>query len=363
MQDRGLKQKALKLSIANGWLPQLEVDVQPINALTPQAPLVTDLDVYSSVPDPFQGYRTVVFDCKTRAKESPVNRCLWMCGVLRRLKAEQGLCILRKDSIELDHRLMAARLGVILLAEDEFDLFATATSRRYGAQLGNVADIDLWEQMFSIPQRYVQLEPALRFIRSTYWMIDDAAEGCRKALATLRGIHPELDPARPEHVALYLEFCSIFARSLAIVSCGLFKAYLHPANANDLSDALLVMLYGGRDAYDHRNQLFKLARGQVADQDESALSLPEWDRFTQLVRQLLDSPMDVQRVPLMLRELGFCLLRQEKSFEFLQALCGESPQGAKFAMLITDYLCKAAKLPPEFGRIAEDAVLSQLQVK
>src|SRR4030095_208232 len=114
------------------------------------------------------------------------------------------------------------------------------------------------EQLFDIPSRFPKLEPALRFIRSTFWMADDSAEACRKSLACLKSLLPELDPSRSEHVALFLEFCALFARSLAIVVCQIFKAYLHPANHGDLSDALLVLLYGGREAYEHRNELYKL---------------------------------------------------------------------------------------------------------
>ena len=110
MKDRDQKQKSLKLSVANRWFPQLEVDIQPGRALAKNAPLVTDLDVFSSIPDNFKGFRTVVFDCKTKARESPVNRALWLAGVLERIKGDQGFCILKKDGIELDHRLMATRL-------------------------------------------------------------------------------------------------------------------------------------------------------------------------------------------------------------------------------------------------------------
>src|SRR5207237_205461 len=48
--DRAQKQKALKLSVAHRWFPQLEVDVHPESALAEVAQLVTDLDVLSFVP-------------------------------------------------------------------------------------------------------------------------------------------------------------------------------------------------------------------------------------------------------------------------------------------------------------------------
>lgn len=363
MNDRDQKQKALKLSVANRWFPQLEVDVQPGRALRERAPLVTDLDVFSSIPDQFKGFRSIVFDCKTKAKESPVNRALWLAGVLERLKADQGFCILKKEEIQLDHCLMATRLNVILLTEDEVDVYARLTCPRYDSPLGNVSDIAAWEQLFAIPSRFPKLEPALQFVRSTFWMVDDSAEACRKSLACLKCLRDEMDPSKPEHIAVFLELCAVFARSLAVVVCQLFKSYLLPDSSENLADALLVMLYGGRDAYEHRNELFKLVKGKGADQPPKDLSLPEWDRFLQLVRQCLDAPFELQHAPLILREAGFSALRGDAARVFGKTLCSESPQGARFAVLIPTYLGRAAKLPPEFAKAADDILLPLLTVK
>ena len=363
MKDREQKAKALKLSVANRWFPQLEVDVQPGKALSEKSPNVTDLDVLASVPDDFKGFRSVVFDCKTKARESPVNRALWLTGVLARIGGNHGFCILKKDSIELDHRLMATRLNVILLAEDEFELYAQSTCDSYAQPTGSVGEIDIWELLFETALRFPKLKHGVQFLRSTFWMTDDSAEACRKTLACLKTLRPELDPSKPQHVALFLDFCALFARALAVVVCNIFKAYLHPANHADLSDALLVMLYGGRDAYEHRNDLFKLLKAKAPEQLPPDLSLPEWERFLQLVRQCLDAPFQLQRSPLILREAGFACLCGDVGKAFAKRLCVESPQGGRFAILIATYMAKAAKLPPEFVKISDDILLPLLPIK
>lgn len=360
MNDRDQKQKALRYSVACRWLPQLEVDVSPEKSVAEKAPLVTDLDVFSSRPDQFQGFRTIVFDCKTKKKESPVNRCLWLCGVLDQMNADQGFCILRRSTIELDHRLMATRRRIILLDEAEFDLYASATSTTYSTVDANVACLESWEKLFSIPQQYQQLASAMKFTRSDYWMIEDAAEACRKTLSILKAIHPELDPRKAEHAAVFFEFCCLFSRSLAVVVSQLFKVYLQPAEPIRLSEPLLTMLYGGRDAYDHRNSLFRLVKEKSGTADVSDLALPEWDRFVQLVRQLLDAPSDAQHVPLILRELGFSAITEGTSLSFVATLCAECPQAGRFALMVPGYLCRAAGLPSEFARLADEMVLPHL---
>lgn len=260
---------------------------------------------------------------------------------------------------------MANRLRVILLAENEFDLFANTTTKNYGSDLGHTGDIDVWDQFFAIPTRFPKLLDGMKFIRSVYWMIDDAAEACRKTLANLRNLHAEFDPVRPEHVALFIDFCALFAHSLAIVVCKIFKAYLHPANQSDLSDALLIMLYGGREAYQNRNEMFKLVKkGNNPEQEPPDLSLPEWEKFLQLTRQLLDAPVEAQRAPLiLLREVAFASLRGDTELAFARNLCYESPQGARFALLIPNYLCRAAKLPVEFEKLTDKFLLPLQPIK
>jgi len=363
IKDREQKHRALRLSVANRWFPQLEVNVEPDRAIRERAGLVTDLDVLSSIPDEFRGFRTVIFDCKTSARESAVNRALWLRGVMDRMTADAGFCIVKKELIEIDHRLAATRLGVILLAEDEFDLYGKVTCPSYQGSLGYAADIDVWDQFFAIPSRFSKLRDALEFLRSGYWMITDAAEACRKALAMLRNVRAELDPSKPEHIALFFDFCALFARSLAIVTCHVFRAHLQPSTQAGLSEALLVMLYGGREAYEHRNDLFRLLKSKRLQADAPGLSLPEWERFLNLARQLLDAPVEAQQVPLILREVGFSALRSDTSFAFAGQLCTENRQAAKFAIFIPDYLCKAAKLPPEFAKAADDIIIPLQPVK
>ena len=363
IKDRDQKKKALRLSAASRWFPQPEVDVDPGRGVGRASLNVTDLDVLSSIPDEFMGFRAVVFDCKTRAKESPVNRALWLAGVLQRINGEQGICILKKEAIVLDHRLMANRLKIIILAEDEFDQYASATCPNYNTTMANVADVDAWDQFLSIPSRFPKLESGLRFARSAFWMAESSADACRKTIGSLRSLHPELDPIKSEHMTLFFDHCALFARALAIVVCHIFRAYLLPASRGDLSDALLMMLYGGREAYEHRNELYKRVMAKEPGTQVPDLALPEWDRFVQLVRQLLDAPLEVQRTPLILREVGFSVLRGDSAMSFAKEICAESPQGARFALLIPSYLGRAANLPPEFIKMADDYIIPLIPTK
>ncbi len=339
----------------------MEVDVHPPHAVGKRAVLMTDLDLLASIPDDFSGFRQVVIDCKTLSRESPVNRSLWLRGLLDRMNADYGVCILKKSSIEADHKLVATRLGVVLLAEDEFDIYASAMSPLYSSTTAHTANIDAWEHFFAIKDKYPALGSAIQFGRSSYWMQNEAGETCRKTVASLYEIRAELDPDKPEHLALVADIAALFGRTTALLAAYLFRAYLHPRNQHELEEAVKVLLYGGRDAYEYRNQLYRLLKEKAGTEAGSEdLALPEWGRFVQLLRQLLDAPTEASRAPLILREIGFARLLGSDNFSFAKTLCKESPQAGRFAVLILSYLQKAAKLPADFSTHLEKTLLSLL---
>ncbi|MCW5943856.1 MAG: hypothetical protein KIS66_16620 [Fimbriimonadaceae bacterium] len=353
---------ALTYAVGKGWLAQLEVDVDPGRAIGQSSVSVTDLDVLALAPDEFQGYRRVVFDCKTRAKESPVNRAIWLAGLLDRVRGDHGVCILKRSAIEPDHALLADRMRVTLLTERGFALYARVTNGSMDSSKSLAAQIALWEQYFSVSTSFPRLEHALRFLRSAFWMADEPAEACRKCIAVLRRVAPELDPVRPEHRLIFCEFCTLIAQSLASVVCRMFKVYLHPHSAGELAEALLMMLYGGKETYRYRLSVFKLLSERVSPSERPDLVLPEWERFVQLTRQFLDSPLEAQRTPMLLREVGFAQLVGGADLSFARSIAARDRQTPKFAMLVASYAAHAAALPKEFSDVVVSTVIPLVKV-
>lgn len=357
MKDRDQKAKALRYCVAKRWFPQLEVDVRPVRHVSDKVALVTDLDVLAFIPDEFRGFRAIVFDCKTGAKESAINRSMWLRGILDLMQAEIGVCIMKKSAIEADHKLVATELDIVLLAEDEFEIYAEATCPQFNGQFGATGEIDVWESLLEIRLKYPKLEPPLRYLRSEFWMQKDAAVACRHVIVKLHAVRGELNPAKEEHQYIVCDMAALFAHSLAKICSYLFKAYLHPKRQVDLDEAVKLLIYGGRDSYEHRNSLYKLLKQQEGSNDTiEELSLPEWQRLIKLIRQLLNAPLDVARAPLILREIGFSRLRSgDRSFAC--TLCQEAPQAASFAVLIVGYLFRAGKLPDDFRISVEAEIL------
>jgi hypothetical protein len=185
INDRSLKALSLRYVVAKGYFPQLEVIVAPDLSTgagnRKKGPALTDIDVLGLIPDDFVAFRKLLIDCKTLKNQSPISRAFWMRGVMDEMKAERGLCVLRGERIEPDHRISAARLGVMLLTEEEFDIYVKATSSNQllNAKEPHSTKMDLWEIFLGLTTKYPQLEKMVTFSTVDFWQFTSAADALR----------------------------------------------------------------------------------------------------------------------------------------------------------------------------------------
>jgi hypothetical protein len=359
INDRRLKQTALRYTVAKYWFPQIELLVQTSRSASRRAFDITDIDVFGAVPDEFSGYRTILFDCKSGGRESPITRAFWLKGLMEHLLASRGICILKEDKmIPLDHHETAANLNVSLMTISEFDIFAKATDGELPEGVSHLVDIDKWEAYFNLAQKYQNLQPAIEFSRSKFWLFSDPGDACRNVIALLRRLRGELDPSRKEHLVLFGDILSLFLYALAQVGHSLFKAYLQPASRNALDSVLLPYIYGGRENYAFMNQLNAAIPRRMSNAANTDLTLPEWDLFLHLTRSILDSPMQALYAPLLAREVAWSFFENNGSLAFAQTIAHQKRHTGKFCLQATRYVVSAAKLPPEFGQYFQDVFLN-----
>lgn len=348
MQDREQKQNMLKYIVFKKWFPQVELIVTGEISNSRSKLHITDIDVLASIPDEFEAFRNILVDCKTLKKEKPIARVLWQKGLMDKVNASYGICLLKKDEIVDDHRYVASELKIRLMTEEEFGTFLNSTipaSFNFGA----ISDIILWERYCDIPDRFPKLLPAILFSKQVFWNSDSMSQACRRSIGLSKRLRPELDPMNNLHFTVFADIVSLFLYSLSHIVYKIFSGYFLPKTRENLSEALLLLLYEGRENYEFQNNLRKLiirkSEKKIAD-----LSLPMWEDFLQLVRHSLDSPQEIVKTPLMLREIGWKFLDEESKYsdKYLISILNDSPSGVKIAAMATEYICKASNLPPEF---------------
>ena len=356
LKDRAQKSTALRLSVSKRWLPQLEVEIEPTRRLEKSKFLLTDIDVLSVAPSPIGGHIRLVFDCKSGARESAIGRAFWLRGVMTRASATHGFVVLNdKVSVNRDHRISASDLAVSLLHENEFEDLAQGMGGTTIATDSATSSIDAWDQFLAVGAKYPTTSDYLNFGRSGYWMIKDPGEQCRKTVARLRAIRTELDPVKPEHLAIFGDALFLFLLALSELTNRLFLVLLRPSSHEEFSSSLLAHLYGGYENLEAAQKIRRLTSG--ADSEDVVSIFPEIVKFEQLVREILQAPQQALPASLLAREISFSALTISGITGLQREIAVESPYAPKFVLMAGEYLQKAARLPPEFSSHYSDTAL------
>ncbi|WP_445156702.1 hypothetical protein [Halomonas sp. E14] len=349
LKDRAQKALALKLSLSKRWLPQLEIEVEPSTRVERSKYVLTDVDVLAVVPSAIGGHSRVIFDCKSGARESAIGRAFWLHGVMEKTHSSHGFVFLnQKVSITHDHRISASDLEVSLLHEGEIESLAQCMGGGVEIPDAAMGNIDLWDQFLALGKKYPALEPYHIFSRSSFWMIRDVGEQCRKVVAKLRAIKTELDPEKPEHLAIFGDALCLFLLSLSEMANRLYLVLLRPSSHHEFSSSLLSLLYGGYDNLEIAQRIRKLTSNGSVSSDSPAI-FPELDAFEQLVREILQAPQQVLPSSILAREIGFTLMSSKPITDITKDIVWESPYAAKFLLVAAEYLQLASKLPSEFS--------------
>jgi hypothetical protein len=352
VKDTELKELLFRHYWAQRYFAQPEVEIYPPGGVAETARMITDIDVLALRPYPALTFERLLGDCRTLRSQSPVNRAIWLSGLMRFLGARAGIVLLKADAgIEPDHKAVAQRVGVQLFSQADFVVYDRAVVYPGGSSDAGVTVQDL-RDLRQTNTKYEQLRPLLNYLYRDAWQEPNYRNLLRRLLGELRRSKGEFDPAKLEHVALLCDAASILAVGLAECAGRIFQQSLHPARKEELADLLRLHLWEGKAGYAFYEQLQqKLAeKAAGAEVELTPLELPEWNDFVQLIRHLIEQPREAFHAPWLLRQLAIDLFRSRPP------LASATPADLvpiKQAMLIASYVCKSAGVPKEF-----DATLS-----
>lgn len=349
IKDRAQKAHVLRLCVSKGWLPQLEVEVEPTTRIDRSRNLLTDVDVLAVSNSALAQHERFLFDCKSGIKESGIGRAFWLRGVMARVGAKHGFVVLpEKAKILHDHRISAADMSISILHDTELASFGASIGGDVHENRSVSGSLDAWEAYLAIPQKYPPLAEYASFARSGFWMLKDAGERCRRIISRLRAIRSELNPSKAEHLAMFGDAVCLFLVAVSELAAKALLVLLSPASKDEFSLTVLAILYGGQDNVDAAHKLRRIA--SAAPEGEEISIFPELTRFEQLVRELMQAPLDGLPAALLAREIAFSSLQTELASEDFQVSIVRSARfSPKFLLLASEYLQRAARLPPEFS--------------
>lgn len=370
LEDRYQKRKLLKYFLDRGWYPQLEVNVAYRVSMNDKPKIITDIDVFALSVSNQGSFQPILGDCKTLGKQSPINRVLWLKGLMSLFKSDYGIILLSKK-IDDDHKLLASELGVSLLSDDDFQSFSNATANESSYGYSALENIDLWDKYFSISSNYKDLSIALQYCQTEFWNKDDYSVKLRNSFNCLRAIKKYVNPDNKVHIFLVLEIASLFSIAISDLTIKIFNTVLHKDNKGDFSEELKVLVWGGYEKYNYYKKVMYMLQSKLSSEEKhltnhNDLSFHEWSSFVQLIRSCIDKPFSTTLTPLIIKELAFSYLDENSRIyednSYIKLLIKKDSYAVKNAIMIIDYLVKALSIPKEFSDINTN-LLMQLQRK
>jgi len=340
-----------------GYVPDIDVKLfHPLGTAKKKLEL-TDVDVLGFKIDPELNTKRVAGDCKTKKGTSSINRAFWLSGIMNHLAIERGFVISARN-IESDHKIASQQLGITLLNEQEFDVLSNALLPQDFPHSMNLFNTDIWQKFLAEAQSQHPVNELWDYRRNRYWQ-DTPQEGLRHTLMQTRKHRKFFEQKNRIMNTIFVDMMTAFSMSLCQMVSELFQVYLISNQKEILDYQMKVYVYGGREKYDHLNDLtrrlmqlrFEIQKSSRIDSPsipQDALTLPEWEKFIQLFRTALDAPSQFFAVPRLLRYVLFeQILTPVRSIDILEAVPNLSNLSVKLTLDLLNYFSAATETPEQ----------------
>lgn len=356
-KDTIQKEKAIRYCISNGILPYLEVIVNNVREITDIKTVITDLDVLGVEISRRGVIRKTLFDCKTVGKMSAINRAFWAAGVMSFTGCDEAYVILGKKASEA-HRVSAKSLKVHLFQEQDFDSYAQNSNINYLDVFSYSSKISIWHLFYSAFDKNDNLKALGEYINSKLPLERDNAKSLRELIGVIRAHKGEIDPAKAEHMAIYLSLILSFILVMSPVSSQMSDVYDQEMSFESYEKTLRYYIWGGRESYIQRRDL-KNAVLDISGAKRGELELPGWADFVQVSRGFIDAHSELREALLPCRELSLrCLSVVDKDIDVhLSKRINKSNRIKQFIIASSNYIYRAAGLPKDFHDNVKDILV------
>lgn len=345
-KDRALKELSIRFCIARGDSPFLEVVVPSASDLSDSSEVLTDIDVLGLTFLVDGGFRRTIFDCKS-GKMSAVNRAFWAAGLMKYTECEDSYVLLKNRAVN-NHRLSALSIGVDLHDEASFLSLGETFAVGFNQDLTYLSSIDRWNTIFDVYSRHPWTEPLYLLGRNVTPLSKQPWSAFRKTIAELRQARGHIDPAKDEHLAIFLDVLAAALTLWSSLGRDIRRLYLPGMPKAEFEKLLRYYIWGGRDSY--------FMRQELAPKDEhgapKALELPAWDNFVRLAGLVLAAPQELFGCIDISRSLSIKTAcgKNDIHEKYLANAVEENKRARQFILGLCDYLILACGLPRDLGQ-------------
>jgi hypothetical protein len=357
IKDRAQKKLAAKFCAAQGIIPFVEVMIFAQTGLEEQPAAITDVDVLGLDLGRAGTVQRILFDCKTAAKQSGINRALWASGLKSLVHADRVFVIQKNDSPDT-HKLAANTLDVHINSEDNFTRYAMAVAPNFAKNVTYLDDLDVWDRFLSLKKLQPALTDALLFLTTHAALELSGPRGVRTGLAFLLKVSGELDPMKPMHATLFRAYLSAILIFLSLSTSSLKDVFQFSMKKESFEQRLRYFVWEGREQYLNRRQMKAAIERAKGEAGPVEFDLPSWGQFVELMRSFLDAPEAIPSLAFLAKEIAFRTASNPKVEvdDHLRQYFHSNKRARQFIFGTASYLVNAAQLPKEFATNLESDI-------
>ena len=352
-KDRPQKELALRYCLARSMVPFLEVVLPSVSNLSDTEEVLTDLDVVGIHADDGGSQRAVLFDCKSTRRMSAVNRAFWASGVKTYVGCEQAY-VLQGGKPLTNHRLSALVLDVDLHDEDSFVELGRRVDEAFPSDTCYQASISRWEAVYLSFKQANWTKGIFELAHHKVPLTKVPWVTFRHMIVELRRTRGEYDPERATHVALFLDVLASAMVLWGVLARDISRFFEARMDQGAFEQVLRYYIWGGKEAFNVRIQLAKLA-------DKDATDLPAWGRLVDFAAMTVSAPRCLLSAAHAYRELAFRTAggRIASFDDLLRERFADDNRLRQFMLGMNGYMVEAAGLPTDLGKVVDGLLLTE----
>jgi len=361
------KENVYKLLWLLGYLPFYEINLYSNIGISNPRYAITDIDVLGIKLDESLVIEKTISECKggKRASNQPIGTALKLKGLMDICNAEQGIVVVNKPiPIPEEHKIVAHKLKIKLFNSKEIEKFLSNFDLEIFKNTEFYKYTTFKEFIRKTFQSTSKLKPLKNLYLHEFWIKPDESK-IRYLIGKLRKSANNINPQSKFHKALITEMLALSTIGLQIILSYFYPIYLSPESKDYLSDRLKKYLYGGKENYDFLNNLYKIAKELKVTKSGKAsstqdLSLPYWEEFIQLFKNILENPLEMRFIPHLYRLIG--IERFLHNNEIKSTVIPITNTMLKIAIDISEYIFKSTSLPLEIYQEIKKEIQNLIQL-